>query len=155
MSDDTAIVTTVVPADPDTTFELFTRDVDAWWRRGPRFRPALGPEGQLRFEPGVGGRFLEEYQEGAPFELGRVLAWDPGKRLAFEMGGRDFQPGETTEVEVRFESVAGGTRVSVTHRWSELRAGHPFAQGMEGEALVSAVGLFWADLLTSLRAWRG
>ena len=31
-------VTTRVAVDPATAFEVFTRDIDLWWRRGPRFR---------------------------------------------------------------------------------------------------------------------
>lgn len=36
------------------------------------------------------------------FELGRILVWEPGKRLVFLIGGRDFAD-EWTEVEIRFE----------------------------------------------------
>ena len=35
---ESAVVTTVVPADPAAAFEVFTAQVDAWWKRGPHFR---------------------------------------------------------------------------------------------------------------------
>ena len=151
MSEEVARVTTVVAVEPEIAFRIFTRDVDAWWRYGPRFRPGLGPDGRMRFEPEVGGRLLEVYSEGEPFELGRILVWEPTKAIAFEMFGRDFEEGDTTRVDIRFDPVAKGTRVSIEHRWETLAADHPFRHGMQGEALVSAMNLFWADLLTALR----
>ena len=51
-------VTTVVAVEPAEAFELFTADVDLWWRRGPRFRADGGRPSVLRFEPGVGGRLV-------------------------------------------------------------------------------------------------
>jgi hypothetical protein len=34
MSTTTATATVEVPCDPDTAFEIFTRDIGAWWKRG-------------------------------------------------------------------------------------------------------------------------
>ena len=63
----------------------------------------------MRFEPGRGGRLLEVFDASAdPFVLGRITVWEPSKQLTFEMGGRDFGPGDTTEVDVRFEAVERG-----------------------------------------------
>ena len=77
-------VTTLVAADPATAFELFTVEVDAWWRRGPRFRHGLGRPSVMRFEGGEGGRLVELYTDeaGGAFEVGRVLVWKPGDRRA-------------------------------------------------------------------------
>ena len=87
------------------------------------------------FEPRVGGRLLERYASGEPFELGRVRAWEPGVRVAFSMGGRDFAPGECTEVEVTFEPEGSGTRVRVVHRGFEtLARTHPARHGMDDDA---------------------
>ena len=58
-------VTTVVAADPAAAFELFTREVDAWWRRGPRFRQGLGRPSVMRFDGGEGGCLLEVYTDEA------------------------------------------------------------------------------------------
>ena len=53
---DVVTVTTVVAVEPDAAFRLFTEQVDAWWKRGPRFRFLDGHAGMMRFEPGSSGR---------------------------------------------------------------------------------------------------
>lgn len=148
-------VTTVVAVDPATAFALFTEDVDAWWRRGPRHRFRPGRDGVLRFEPGVGGRLVEVYDEAAGdlYEVGEVRVWEPGRRLAFAWRGTAFAPGEETIVEVHFERVAAGTRVTLEHRgWDALRPDHPARHGLVGGAFASMIGLWWGDLLNLLRA---
>ena len=151
---DAATVTTVVAVDPDTAFEVFTEEVDGWWKHGPRYRAGGDRKSTMRFEPGVGGRLLEVYDEaaGESFELGRVRVWKPGEQLSFEMGGRDLRAGETTQVDIRFEKVDGGTRVTVVHGgWDAFAADHPVRHGLVGEAFQSMMGLWWADLLVAMR----
>ena len=36
--------------------------------------------GYLRFEPRIGGRLLETYDDESTFEFGRVKVWEPGQR---------------------------------------------------------------------------
>jgi hypothetical protein len=156
-STDSVRVTTVVPVDPAAAFEVFTGQVDAWWKRGPRYRPGVLRLGVMRFDPpGVGGRLLEVYDEAAgdAFELGRVLVWKPAEQLVFEWRARNFEPGQRTEVEVRFEAVAGGTRVTLEHRgWDSIPVDHASRHGWGASgAFSSMIGLFWADLVTSLRS---
>ncbi len=146
---------TTVPIPPDEAFVLFTEEVGTWWRHGPRFRAAIdGKEGVMRFEPGEGGRLLEVYDEAADdtFELGRILVWEPGKRLVFLIGGRDFAPDEWTEVEIRFERVERGARVSVEHYgFDELGSDHNVWHGEDRESFIGSMGLWWGDLLVALR----
>lgn len=147
-------VTTVVKTGPEIAFRVFTEEIDAWWKQGPRFRVHGGRKSTMRLEPGVGGRFLEIYDEAAgdAFEHGKVRVWEPGERVVFEMRGRDFAPDERTEVEVRFEPVVGGTRVSVHHTgWDALPKDHPVRHGLEGEAFSNMMGAWWRDLLTAVR----
>jgi hypothetical protein len=111
-----------VGIDPVTAFEIFTDEIDRWWRPGPinwydSYR-AVG----IRFEPGVGGRWLEVYDDeaGDALEIGRITVWEPGKRLVllYRDGGHAL---DGTEVEVRFEPVEGGTRVTLEHRgWERI-----------------------------------
>jgi len=149
-------VTTVVATDPASAFDLFTREVDAWWRRGPRFRQGLGRPSVMRFEGAEGGRLLEIYSDdaGGSFEVGRILAWKPADRLVFEWRGYNFEPDLVTEVEVRFERAEGGTRVTLEHRgWDRVPLGHGVRHGYgASNAFTSMIGLWWGDLLTSLRA---
>jgi uncharacterized protein YndB with AHSA1/START domain len=147
-------VSTRVEVDADTAFRIFTEEVDAWWRTGPRFRWHGERDGTVRFEPGEGGRFLEVYDEeaGDAFEVGRIQVWDPPKRLVFTFRARVFAPGESTEVEVRFEPSGGATDVTVEHRgWDALRDDHPVRHGMDVSAFSDMMGVWWADLLTSAR----
>lgn len=153
---DAVRVTSRVEVDPDTAFRVFTEDVDAWWRQGPRFRWQPERKGRLRFEPGVGGRFLEVYDDTGRdgFEVGRIRIWDPPRRLVFSFRARSFAPGETTEVEVIFEPEGDATRIRVEHRgWGALRADHPARHGMDAVAFRSMMSLWWADLVTAARLY--
>jgi uncharacterized protein YndB with AHSA1/START domain len=143
---------TTVAVDPDTAFRVFTEEIDLWWKRDAAHRFGRGRSGRLRFEPGPGGRLVEEFgAAGDLYEVGRVRAWEPGGRLVFEFRALAFEPGQTTEVELRFERVPGGTRVELEHRgWGALRADHPARHGLEGEAFAGMLGLWWADLLLAL-----
>ena len=76
----------------------------------------------------------------------------PPSRLAFEWRGVAFAPGERTEVEVLFSPSPSGTTVTVTHRgWASLRPDHPVRHGNDVPAFIRMTGLWWGDLLTSLR----
>ncbi|MEX2205867.1 MAG: SRPBCC domain-containing protein [Myxococcota bacterium] len=155
ISDDNVTVSTRLSVDPLTAFQVFTDEVDAWWRVGPRFRTGHDRKSVMRFEPGVGGRLLEIFDEARDdaFELGRVRVWEPGARLVFDFRARNFVPGQITEVEIRFEPDAGGTRVTLEHRgWDRIPPEHPARHGLSGGAFTSMIGLFWADLLVSARA---
>lgn len=148
-------VTTVVAVDRRTAFRVFTEETDAWWKRGPRFRFALDREGVVRFEPGAGGRLLEVFDEasGDAYEVGRVLAWEPPARLAFQFRPRAFGPAEATEVHVRFETVEAGTRVTVEHRgWDAIPADHPARHGLVGPAFTGMMGLWWGEQLVAARS---
>ncbi len=151
---DSVRVTSVVGVDPATAFEIFTEEIDAWWKTGPRYRVQPERKSLMRFESGVGGRLLEVYEASGDeaFEHGRVLIWEPPARLVFELSGRDFGPGESTEVEVRFEAVADGTRVVLEHRgWGAFPAEHPVRHGLVGGAFTAMLGNWWADLFVALR----
>lgn len=153
-STDAVTVTTLLGIDPGAAFRLFTEEVDLWWRRGPRYRPEVRGKGTMRFEPQVGGRLLEVYDEakGDAFEIGRILVWEPGARLVFDWRARNFEPDEKTVVEIRFEREGEGTRITLEHRgWDSIPAGHPVRHGWTGEAFSSMIGLHWAELFVSLR----
>jgi uncharacterized protein YndB with AHSA1/START domain len=152
---DQVTVTTVVATDPTTAFQVFTGEVDLWWKRGPRYRFVGDGGGTLRFEGGERGAaraLVERDDRGGAFTVGRVLAWEPGERLAFEWRGRSFAGHERTEVHVRFAAEGTRTRVTVEHRgWSTLPADHPTKCGLGSPALDSLIGLRWADLLLCVK----
>ena len=107
-------VTVYVAVDSVTAFEVFTEEIDAWYLRGPHhfFDPARAVA--IRFEPGVGGRLLEVYNEatGEGREMARVTVWEPGARLVL----RDTRD---TEIDVTFEARGDETKVTLEHRGLE------------------------------------
>jgi uncharacterized protein YndB with AHSA1/START domain len=155
--DDTARVGVSVSVPPQAAFEIFTHDIDRWWRRGPKFRHAGPRSGFIRLEPHVGGRLFESIDaEVGPhvFEVGRVNIWDPPHLLEFSWRNSNFSADETTTVEVRFSETAHGTLVSVTHRgWAALRPDHPARHALEGAAFNRMIGLWWGDQMASLREY--
>jgi uncharacterized glyoxalase superfamily protein PhnB/uncharacterized protein YndB with AHSA1/START domain len=123
MTEERSVTASVdVAVDPATAFEVFTVEVGAWWKPGPTTWNDSTQAVGMRFEPGVGGRWLEVWDEatGEGFEMGRITAWEPPSRLVFAYMDNDL-PDPQTEVEVRFDPIAGGTRVTLEHRgWSRI-----------------------------------
>ena len=108
----------------------------------------------MRFEPGVGGRFSRSTtRKESASSSGGCASGSRRQRLVFDWRSRNFAPGQVTEVEIRFEPDAGGTRITLEHRgWGAFPPEHPVRHGLEGQAFSSMMGVWWADLLTSARA---
>ena len=155
---DQATVTVTVAVNPDEAFLPFTRDINLWWRRGPRFRSAPGDKGIICVEPRLGGRVFESYNLDAAagggervVEVGRTKVWDPPNRLLFEWWLANFVPHEQTEVEVLFTPSSSGTRVTVVHRgWSHLRGDHPARHGLQSSEFIRMIGLWWGEQMKAL-----
>jgi len=147
-----------VAVDPMNAFTAFTDEIDAWWVRGPINFFDSGRAVAMRIEPGVGGRVLEVYDDdrGDALELGRITAWEPGVQLAYRSSVDD------TEVEVRFDAVEDGTRVSVTQtlvpdgekafyfwptvlQWLALWSEADGARPAGGEIARLSIGLYYDD----------
>jgi uncharacterized protein YndB with AHSA1/START domain len=153
---DAATVSVQVGVSPIDAFQVFTQEIDLWWRTGPKYRVAGKRRGTLFFEPGVGGRLFETFDQpsGAArtIEVGRVTSWEPPARLALEWRGVSYKPHEKTFVEVSFEPMGKGTLVTVTHRgWSALPDDHPARHGLVGAPFIRHIGMWWGELMTSLR----
>jgi uncharacterized protein YndB with AHSA1/START domain len=152
---DQARVSALVRVAPSVAFRAFTEEIDQWWRRGLKYRVAGKRRGIIHIESGVGGRLFESFETGAGLrviETGRIIAWDPPARLAFEWRSPNFAPDEKTVVEVVFEETASGTLVTVTHKgWSAIRPDHPARHGQSVPDFLRGMGLWWGDLMTSLR----
>lgn len=145
-------VTTFVDVEHDDAFAIFTDEIDAWWGKGPRYRFGGKRTGVLRFDGGRAGRLVEAFADGSEFVVGKVLAWEPGARVAFEWHSTAFKPGERTEVEVTFLPKNGGTEVVVEHRgWAAVPDDHPVRHGQSGAAFNGQMGRFWGNLATSYR----
>jgi len=155
MTGDSARVSVTVAVPPPLAFEIFTEEIDRWWRRGLKFRNTRGRGGFLRIEPEVGGRLFESVDgDGGPhvFEVGRVRVWDPPRRLTFTWRNANFAAHEQTEVDIEFVPATAGTLVTVTHRgWSSLPADHPARHGLQGGDFARMIGMWWGEQMSSLR----
>lgn len=155
MSGDRARVSVSVAVPPARAFQVFTADIDQWWRRGKKFRQSTSSSSLLCIEPKVGGRLFEEFETGGSkrvIEVGRVRVWEPPRLLAFSWRNANFAPQEETQVEILFEPSASGTLVTVTHRGlAALRADHPARHGLQGAEFPRMIGLWWGEQMTSLR----
>lgn len=91
--------------DPSRAFDILVDELASALARGG-----------IRFEPGADGRLVE-----GEFEVGRVVAWEPGARMTLRWQQAEWAPEEVTEVELRLDPVDGGTRLTLEHRgWGGL-----------------------------------
>ncbi len=134
-----------VGLEPSSAFEVLTAELaDALARLG------------IRFEPGPGGRLVE-----GDVEVGRVVVWQPGERIRLEWHPPPWEPERTSELELHFERVDGGTRVSVEQGgWERVLGGPPdellgwFASQALAPMLRAMAPAGLGDWLTDRRARR-
>jgi uncharacterized protein YndB with AHSA1/START domain len=114
------IVQTIeVKVPPARAFAAFTGRMGDWWQGGTIGK---APQVAIEMEPRPGGRWFERDAGGVETDWGRVLAWEPPSRLllAWQIDAQwRYDPDLRTELELRFEPVAGGTRVTLEHRGLE------------------------------------
>lgn len=110
----------------------------------------------MQLQPGEGGRVTE----GA-LEVGRVVRWQPPKEIVLEWHAANWHPADATVMELRFEVVAAGTRVTLADRgWGNQLAdkGHELAGWFASQAvapLLRAMGPNrLGDWITDRRARR-
>lgn len=108
----------VVETSQERAFQVFTDGIDRWWPREHHI--GKSPLKRAVIEPKQGGRWYAICQDGTECDTGKVLAWDPPRRLllAWQLTAKwEYDPAFVTEVEVTF--VAEGpkkTRVQLEHR---------------------------------------
>jgi hypothetical protein len=141
------IVALRVRASPERAFEVFTREIGAWWRHNPMFRFTPREPGVLSFQD---GQLIETRSGGKVFEIGKVSVWEPGRRLVFGWRQAAFTPDQATQVEVVFEPVGEETRVRVTHTgWDTVPAEHVARHGFPDLVFMRRHGEWWHALLAS------
>jgi uncharacterized protein YndB with AHSA1/START domain len=107
-----------VLAKPERAFAVFTGDMSSWW---PLVSHHIGKADAVAavVEPFVGGRWFERGSDGTECDWGRVLVWEPGKRvvLAWELSAEwKHDRAIQSEVDVTFTADAGGCLVTLEHR---------------------------------------
>jgi len=157
MTGDRVSATVIVDAPPAIAFEVFTAQIDGWWRHGMKFRSGGREVSVLHLEPQLGGRLFETISPpdgglGHVVQTGTVTAWDPPRALEIEWRGVNFAPQEKTTVSVTFEPRRDGTQVTLVHAgWAALPPDHPVRHGQDVRPFIAGMGLWWSDQLTSLR----
>jgi uncharacterized protein YndB with AHSA1/START domain len=112
-----------VSASVERAFRVFTAEFDTWWPRSHHI--GKSPMKKAIVEGKAGGRCYTEQEDGTESDWGRVLVWEPPHRivLAWQVTPEwGYQPdvAQSSEVEIRFNPVAGGgTRVDLEHRHFE------------------------------------
>ena len=157
MSGDRVSASVFVAAPPAIAFEVFTEQIDSWWRHGLKFRAGARALSVLHLEPKLGGRLFETI--AAPgsaadhvVQTGTVTQWDPPHALQIEWRGTNFAPHEQTTVSVAFEPLRDGTQVTLVHAgFAALPPDHPVRHGEPVARFIARIGLWWSDQMTSLR----
>lgn len=141
-----------VRASPERAFAAFVGDIGVWWRANPLFAFTPRDPGVLAFEPGEGGRLTTTLASGKVFEIGRIRAWEPPRRLVFGWRQATFAENQDTEVEVRFDVVGDETRVTVEHAgWDSVPAAHVARHGFANALFLTRHGEWWRSLLGSYK----
>jgi uncharacterized protein YndB with AHSA1/START domain len=99
--------------DADAAFRRFTSEIGRWWPLRTH-SVSEGNSSTCVFEGHVGGRIYEVARDGAQHDWGKVLEWEPPRRVKFT-----WHPGREVStagwVELRFTPMAEGTRLDLTH----------------------------------------
>lgn len=140
-----------IEASPQAVFDAFVNDIALWWRPNALFQLTPRGDGQLRFEPGEGGRLVTTLINGKEFEIGRIVSWAPPHLLAFTWRQATFAPEQSTRVEVRFEAVGDATRVTITHHgWDAIPPEHVARHGFPLTIFQQRQGEQWRAALAAL-----
>ncbi len=141
-----------VKASPERAFDAFTGEIGSWWRPDPLFPVTPRGDGTLAFEGGAGGRLVTRLPNGKNFEIGRVIEWRRGAKLAFTWRHATFTDEQETRVEVTFEPVGAETRVSVTHMgWTDIPREHVARHGFPDHATLMRVADWWRRSLDTMQ----
>jgi uncharacterized protein YndB with AHSA1/START domain len=128
-------------------FDVFASRMGDWWHKEHSI--AVGTKQKdVVIEPRAGGRWYEVGVDGSEHQWGHVIAYDPPRRLllAWQLTREfAFDPTFETPVEISFEEIAGGTRVTLEHRELER-------MGIGADATLESMDGGWGFLLELFKA---
>jgi uncharacterized protein YndB with AHSA1/START domain len=107
-----------IQAPVEHVFTTLTTQLDTWWPRSHH----IGKSEQFtaKLEPRVGGRWFEEAPDGSVCQWGRVLVWEPPRRLvlSWDISAEwQFDASLATEVELSLTPLSDrSTRLDFEHR---------------------------------------
>jgi uncharacterized protein YndB with AHSA1/START domain len=121
-----------VEAPQERAFRVFTSNIEAWWPAGHHIGKADFKQAVM--EPRVGGRWYEIGVDGSECDWGKVLVWEPPRRivLAWSISAAwQYDPDLITEVEVIF-TVQSATRTLVQFEHRNLERFEEAAERLRG-----------------------
>jgi uncharacterized protein YndB with AHSA1/START domain len=139
--------TVVVAKPPQRVFDLFTGRMGTWWPKGMTIGPS--PAVEILIEPRVGGRWFERSEDKVETNWGRVMEWDPPRRvlLAWQIDATwTYDPDFETELELTFDPEGTGTRVTMEHRNLERF-------GDSAEKMAQSLGGGWPGIIEGFAAF--
>jgi uncharacterized protein YndB with AHSA1/START domain len=108
----------IVAASQAHAFEVFTDGIDRWWPR--QHHIGTSPLERTVVEPRAGGRWYSICEDGSECDVGKVLTWEPPRRLVLAWqitASWKYDASFVTEVEVTFTAEGPRrTRVDLEHR---------------------------------------
>jgi len=113
---DPVIKTVEVPCSQERAFNIFTKDFSAWWPKDKHSVSAMAEKSaqKVMMEPKAGGALTEIGHDGTVHSWGTVSTYDPHARLSLLWRiGTGFE--QATVVDISFETVPGGTKVTLKH----------------------------------------
>lgn len=138
-----------VKAGPEKAWEVFTAGFGRWWPKTHYIGDS--PLTDAGIEPREGGRWYGVHADGLERPWGRVVVWDPPRRLALdwqishEWG---FDPDLHTDVEVLFTAVGEReTRIDFEHRGLEA-----FGDSEAAVRTRTSMDGGWGTILESFKA---
>jgi uncharacterized protein YndB with AHSA1/START domain len=141
---------TTVRSEIGHTFEVFVSSIGVWWPVQPFSAGGERVVG-VTVEPRLHGRVYETWADGTVVEWGRLLAWEPPRRIAMTWTSTPV----TTEVELTFAALGPAlTRVEVEHRGWEALSEAQLSEdcALPGGYASGAYATGWARILTNLAA---
>jgi uncharacterized protein YndB with AHSA1/START domain len=126
----------MVDAPQERAFRVFTENITKWWPAS--YSIGAAPMASVHIEPRKNGRWYEKGQDGSECEWGKVMVFDPPRRLvlAWQINTEwKHDPTVLTEVEVHFTPEGPKrTRVDFEHRNLDRLGADPQAarQQMDG-----------------------
>jgi len=140
----TVCVGITLALEPQAAFDIITGELSS----------ALAQAG-IVFEPAPNGGVRQ-----GSFEVGRVVAWQPGELFRMQWRPADWAPQEVAEAELRCQAVGAGTQVTLEQRgWGGLVGGPDelagwFAGQIAAPLLQATAPAAFGDWVTDRRARR-
>lgn len=110
-----------VPLPPAQAFATFTAELNSWWPHEYTWSQEVLQ--LIAIEPQANGRCFERGPHNFECDWGRVLQWEPPRRLAFTWQISPQRepvpdPAQASEIHLRFEPEAdgSGTKILFEHR---------------------------------------